>query len=56
MKKYRAWAKMTSWLYLDVEAESEDGAWEIANEADGGEFEENVADCSWEITEVEEFL
>ena len=54
MKKYRAWAKMTSWLYLDVEAESEDEAWEIASEADGGEFEENTIDCSWEITEIEE--
>ena len=36
--KYRVWAKCISDVYLDVEADSPEEAWEIANEADGGEF------------------
>lgn len=38
MAKYRVWAECISDVYLDVEAESEDEAIEIANETDGGDF------------------
>ena len=51
--KYRVWAESISYVYLDVDAESEDESREIAEEADGGEFE-----CSafgdWFVTECEE--
>lgn len=38
MAKYRVWAKMTSYSFLDVEAENEQEALEIAEYTDGGEF------------------
>ena len=37
-KKFRVWAKCTSWCYLDVDADSEEDALEIGRETDGGEF------------------
>lgn len=49
MKTYRVWAKMTTWAYLDVEAENEREAWNIANETDGGEFICNESKGDWEI-------
>lgn len=51
-KKYRVWAKMTSYSYLDVEAKSEDEAINIANETDGGEFIPTTSEDSagdWKI-------
>ena len=38
MAKYRVWAQSISDVYLDVEAESEEEAMKIAEEADGGDF------------------
>ena len=38
MAKYRVWAECISDVYLDVEAESEEEALEIAAETDGGDF------------------
>lgn len=38
MPRYRVFAEVTSRVYLDVEAESPEVAWNIANETDGGEF------------------
>ena len=50
MKTYRVWAKVTSYVYLDVEAESPEKAREIAEEADGGEFSRpKIDDGDWEI-------
>ena len=37
-KTYRVWAKITSYAYLDVEAESESEAISIGEKTDGGEF------------------
>lgn len=36
--KYRVWAESISYVYLEVEANSEDEALQIAEDADGGEF------------------
>lgn len=36
--KYREWAKSTDYFYLDVEADSEEEAMDIAADTDGGEF------------------
>ena len=41
MALYRVWAKMTSYVYLDVEAEDEYEAVDIAEETDGGMFTED---------------
>lgn len=38
MAKYRVWAECISDVYLDVEANSEEEALNIAAEADGGDF------------------
>lgn len=47
MAKYRVFAKMTSYAYLDVEAETGEKAKEIAENTDGGVFTEGDGD--WEI-------
>jgi len=47
MKKYKVMAVMTSYVYLTVEAESKEEAFDIADETDGGDFTEE--DCSWTI-------
>lgn len=52
-KKYRAWVECISYLYLDVEAESKDEVWDIAEQTDGGLFEDS-GDASWEIYKIEE--
>lgn len=51
MAKYRVFAKMTSYAYLDVEAETSEKAKEIAESTDGGEFI-NTEDGDWEIDEA----
>ena len=38
MAKYRVWAKVDSVVYLDVEANSREEAWRIADNTDGGDF------------------
>lgn len=48
MTKYRVFAKMTSYAYLDVEAETGEEAKEIAENTDGGEFI-STEDGDWEI-------
>ena len=50
--KYRVWATSISYVYLDVDAETEEEAIEIAEEADGGEFEA-TAYGDWYIGECE---
>lgn len=49
MKHYRFWAKTTYYSYLDVDAESDDEAWEIAEGRDGGEFIPTERDGDFEI-------
>ena len=46
MKKYRVWAECTTDLYIDVYANDEDEAYEIAEAADGSEFTE-CPDGEW---------
>lgn len=41
-KKYRVWAQSITDVYLDVEAESEEEAKEIAEVTDGGDFQYTV--------------
>ena len=36
--KYRVWAESISYVYLDVEANSEGEALQIAEDTDGGDF------------------
>jgi len=53
MKKYRVYAKMTEWLYLDVEAESKEKAIYLAKVEDGSDFA-STQNCDWEIQDAEE--
>ena len=54
MKKYRAIAKMQTILYLDFEAKDDDKAFQIAKDADGGDFTEIPNSGSWEIYSINE--
>ena len=50
--KYRVYATYTSRVYLDVEANSEEEAWDIAENTDGGEYTEDLEDflnATWEL-------
>ena len=38
MPKFRVWAKMTSYAYLEIEADTKEEAEKIAEDTDGGEF------------------
>ena len=49
---YRVHAKSISYVYLDVEADSEKQALEIADRADGGEFADSCFG-DWEMYYVE---
>ena len=58
MKKYRVYAKYVTRCYLDVEANSEEEAYEKAEEADGGDFEMGVdrdwqSEMSWDYYDCE---
>lgn len=48
MATFRVWAKTICYSYLDVEADSEDQAIKIAEEADGGDFSP-TEDGDWEL-------
>lgn len=52
MKTYRVIASSVEYYYLDIEAEDEDKAWEIAYYADGGDFK-SYANGDWQIDSVE---
>lgn len=53
MKKYKVLASYLTFCELEVEAENEDEAWELAREADGGSFEpDGFGD--WSINDVTE--
>ena len=55
-KRYKVFAKMSTYLYVYVDANSNDEAMEIARDMDGGEFipfdQGIVADGNWEIVDA----
>jgi len=53
MKTYKVHAACTSYVYILVEAEDEDEAWDKARESDGGNFED-AGYGDWKIYNVEE--
>jgi hypothetical protein len=58
MKKFRVIASYLTFCELEVEAENEDQAWEMAKDADGGDFEPLKGRFSelsgWHINDVSE--
>lgn len=53
MKKFIAYASMTTILKIEIEANSEEEAWQIAKETDGGDFTEIEGAGSWHINRVD---
>ncbi len=53
MATYKVKAKMTQYLETTIEADSEDEAWEIARETDGGDFSEIEDAGTWTVESVE---
>jgi hypothetical protein len=52
MKTYRIYASSIDYLYLEIEAENLDQAWEIARDSDGGDYKrQGMGD--WHIDAVE---
>ena len=50
MALYRVWAKMTTYCYLDVYADSANEANRIAENTDGGDFiEDSLQGGDWDI-------
>ena len=48
MKTYRVWARCISYVYIDIEAEDEYKAKELAEELDGGDFhDDGYGDWEW---------
>jgi hypothetical protein len=54
MKKYKVIAAYFTYCTAEVEAESEDQAYAIAREMDGGSFTPSNENFDWHINEVEE--
>ena len=58
MKKYKVIASYLTFCELEIEAENEDQAWELAHNADGGDFEPlkgrwgELSD--WHINDIQE--
>ena len=56
MNKYKVFAKMTTYLYVHVDANNYEEAMKIASDIDGGEFiplnQGIVASGDWEITDA----
>lgn len=53
MKTYKIIATSMTYYTLEIQAENEDEAWGIAQEADGGDFRE-IDQGDWEIYSVAE--
>ena len=53
MKKFKVIASSISYFTIEIEAEDDLQAWQLAKETDGGEFEPD-GDGDWEIYSVEE--
>lgn len=49
MAKFRVWAECIHDVYLDVEAETEEEAKEIAEAADGGDFHDDPTSGEWKV-------
>lgn len=54
MKTYRITASFTTYCYANVEANSEDEAYEIAQGMDGGDFTPDPMRGDWSIDSVYE--
>jgi len=53
MKKYTVTASSITYYTVEIEAENDEEAWDIAHSADGGDFtQDGMGD--WEIIEVRE--
>lgn len=54
--RYKVFAKMTTYLYVHVDADSEDDAIDMAKNIDGGDFiplNQGIIECGdWEITDA----
>ena len=49
MATYRVWAEMSVLCHLDVEADSEDEALDLAEDTDGFDWEQDESTAFWEI-------
>lgn len=56
MKKFKVLASYRTHVYVIVEAEDEDQAYEIAHDMDGGEFDNEKGDdlSDWSIDDIQE--
>ena len=54
MNKYRVYASYVVELYVDVEAESIDDAYDKAYNIDGGDYIRTGNDNDWQIDRIEE--
>lgn len=56
MAIYRVWAEMISDVYIDIEADSPEEAYDIADNADGGDFIESATGGEWRMSPIVEEL
>jgi hypothetical protein len=54
MKKFKITACYYTYCTAEVEAETEDQAYEMARDMDGGNFTESRENYDWHINDVEE--
>jgi hypothetical protein len=54
MNKYRVYASYVVELYVDVEAESIDDAYDVAYNIDGGDYTRTENNDDWQIDRIEE--
>ena len=52
--KFKIWASSTCLYSLEIEAENEDEAFEIANSADGADFDEIPNSGDWQIDSIKQ--
>ena len=52
--KFKIWASSTSIYSLEIEADSEDEAFQIAKNADGADFEPVPYSGDWQIDDIEQ--
>jgi hypothetical protein len=52
MNTYKVKARMTTYLETEIQAETEQDAWDMANLLDGGEFIESDRIGGWDIQDV----
>lgn len=53
MKKFKVIASSITYYKIEIEAETEDEAWQIAKDTDGGEFKE-IALGDWAQVDIAE--